>query len=195
MEVPTIQMPQDEARRAFEHYRTAVKARLTAEDEAIMAGYQAILRGQQVVDLLAVMRGCGLDAQGCPKLAIIRADARECWLRIRSDRSAQFAMDRWARSSRRRHIDLPPGTLPEGARPIYDSHSAIVPTIPPHLRPSRTALDKFDILWEANWRRIAPKDPMLLRRLRGYLYAVVATWDLTEVEQAVLNQRNADTRT
>jgi len=45
--------------------------------------------------------------------------------------------------------------------------------------------------FEADWkpvrdRRRAPGDPALLKHLGGPFYAVLATWDLTFVEQAVL---------
>lgn len=46
-----------------------------------------------------------------------------------------------------------------------------------------------DILWEAEWQAVPPKDPALLRHLGGDLYAVVAVWDLTELERAVLGGR------
>ncbi len=61
----------------------------------------------------------------------------------------------------------------------------MVPLIPPALRPS-TDFRNFHILWEAEWQRVAPKDPALLKHVGGHLYAVLATWDLTELERAVL---------
>ena len=44
------------------------------------------------------------------------------------------------------------------------------------------------LLWEPRWERRPrpPGDPALLKHLAGPLYAVLATWDLTPVEQAVL---------
>jgi hypothetical protein len=36
---------------------------------------------------------------------------------------------------------------------------------------------------------VAPRDPALLRHVRGDLWAVLATWDLTELERLVLTQR------
>ena len=48
-------------------------------------------------------------------------------------------------------------------------------------------LDRYFILWEADWQRRAPVDPALLRPVGGDLYVVVATWDLTDLERAVLN--------
>jgi hypothetical protein len=44
------------------------------------------------------------------------------------------------------------------------------------------------ILWEAEWQHV-PSDPLLLRHITGPLYAVLASWDLTELERAVLSRR------
>lgn len=45
------------------------------------------------------------------------------------------------------------------------------------------------MLFEAEWRPEPPKDPALLRHIGGDLYSVVAVWDLTELERAVLAGR------
>jgi len=64
-----------------------------------------------------------------------------------------------------------------------------VPLIPVHLRPKR-GLANYHILWEAEWRRLPPVDPLLIRRLgKGDLWVVVAAWDLTEVERAAIAAR------
>ena len=64
-----------------------------------------------------------------------------------------------------------------------------MPVIPVHLRPRR-GLQNYHVLWEAEWERIPPRDPMLLRRIgRGDMSLVVAAWDLTEVERAALATR------
>jgi hypothetical protein len=61
-----------------------------------------------------------------------------------------------------------------------------VPLIPPRLRPAGD-LSNYHILWEANWQA-PPTDPLLLRHLSGPLYAVLACWDLTPIERAVMGQ-------
>lgn len=51
-------------------------------------------------------------------------------------------------------------------------------------------MNKYHILWEAEWSPIPPRDPMLLRRIgKADLWVVVAHWDLTEVERAALSTR------
>jgi hypothetical protein len=68
------------------------------------------------------------------------------------------------------------------------THEAIVPIIPVHLRPKR-GLANYHILWEAEWTKRYPVDPYLLRRLGGDAWLVVAAWDLTDVERAVMSSR------
>ena len=59
--------------------------------------------------------------------------------------------------------------------------------MPPHLRPDD--LSKYFVLWEAEWTAKAPVDPMLLSRVNETMFAIVAQWDLTPLEQRVLEGR------
>jgi hypothetical protein len=63
----------------------------------------------------------------------------------------------------------------------------LVPIIPAPIRPTRR-LDQYHILWEADWQA-APTDPILLQKLTGNLFVILAAWDLTELERAVLSVR------
>ena len=50
-------------------------------------------------------------------------------------------------------------------------------------------LHVFHILWEVEkWELTPPRDPALLRWIGGDLWEVVATWDLTQLERAVLSR-------
>jgi hypothetical protein len=63
----------------------------------------------------------------------------------------------------------------------------MVPLIPPTYRPKGGRIRRFHILWEVEeWEMVPPKDPALLRHLIGDLWSVMGTWDLTELERAVL---------
>lgn len=83
-------------------------------------------------------------------------------------------------------FDFAAGTFP--ARKDWHNAEGIVPIVPVHLRPKR-AVGNYHILWEAEWTKVVPRDPMLLRRITGDLWLVVAAWDLTEVERAALATR------
>lgn len=66
----------------------------------------------------------------------------------------------------------------------------IVPLVPPRHRPKNSRIRNFHILWEVDeWTMVPPKDPALLRHIRGDLWSVQAIWDLSELERLVLTQR------
>ena len=65
-----------------------------------------------------------------------------------------------------------------------------VPIVPAHLLP-KGRLDNYYILFEVNeWTEqpVPPvaKDPYLLRRINSNTFVILAEWDLTEVEQAIM---------
>lgn len=72
---------------------------------------------------------------------------------------------------------------------------AMVPMVPPDVREKAIGgLKHYWTLWEVEkWHdrhpTEPPVDPLLLKHVGGSLYAVIAEWDLTELEQAVMRQR------
>lgn len=212
MELTTIDMSQEEARKAFEEYRHAIRSAKTAlantEDAQIMRCYKALANGRQVINLDDAMREAGEDDKGLPRLAISRADEA----RIRLERSWQsgncdffpaslgaaytshpyigrvFRFRELLRSWNLNDVSFrQPSWSGQWTVPI-SLFVTIVPSVPPLLRPVHD-LKGYHLLWEPSWtidRALAPRDPALLKHLGGPLYAVLATWDLTPVEQAVL---------
>jgi len=176
-----------EARRKFLEYRRAVRERHNEEDDLIMRGYRQLSLGRMVIDAHQAIREAGVDHRNYPKLAICRADAKMCWYERPSWAAPRFAMHaNTSRHETRRYITLPIESLPALPNNTYQIR-AIVPTIPPALRP-KGALSNYHILWEADWER-APVDPILLRHIGGPIYVVLAQWDLTELERSVLSAR------
>lgn len=193
MDLATITMPRNEARAKFLEYRRAVRDRHDAEDEAIMRGYKALAAGSQLVELAATIRAGGVDEQHRPRLAVARADAEFCWMTRSRTGAVEFSTrEQWDWRHRREVRRFPSGTLPEISPAVpwssWDRHMAMVPPVPPGLRPKHS-LAGYTVLWEAEWTRVAPKDPALLKHIGGDLYAVVAIWDLTDLERAVLARR------
>jgi hypothetical protein len=203
MNVSPITMTKKDALVAFREYQAAVRAdRGTtrqvwkAEDVALMQAYKHLARGTAVIDLQAAMTQAGSKLfDGCliplPCLAIVPSDAPECVLGLSRDGGATFKTEKWSRS-RKTSVTFPAGTFP---RVTYEQlwqvcdHTTMTPIIPPHLRPKHE-LAGYRTLWEVEaWKKEPPKDPMLLKPLGGMLYAVLATWDLTEMERAVLRGR------
>lgn len=193
MNIPMIDMPVHEARAAMVQYRNAVRERHSAEDAAILKGYREIVRGHKIINIVEAIRAGGRkdDRTHMPNLAVCRADLKWCFGDTNRDGSVTFSGSEghlwrsginWVDT-----VKLPPDTLDR--RDVSTSYyRAMVPLIPPQFRPA-SALSNYHILWEAEWSRVAPRDPALLKHLGGYLYAVLAVWDLTEIERAVMGLR------
>ena len=208
------QISRAEARKAYLAYKRAVLTAARPEErheyEGLWRGYKAIAAGKQVIDLAQTMQAAGVQPDTLyPRLAICRADARICRVMLHGDGGALFLDEatRWRRAVRRRTI-LPAGTFPaftmqwnqgRGStrysplghleRPAWSTEAtALVPIVPPHLNP-RGSLGNYHTLWDAVWTPAPPKDPLLLRHLAGFLYAIVAQWDLSELERAVMRGR------
>jgi hypothetical protein len=136
----------------------------------------------------------GLNTDGLPKFAIAPANSAFCHLRYFADGSAVFAgsdQQAWAvRRSATRTVTLVPGSLPLFQRNNGNRQAkARMPTIPPQHRPKR-GLENYHVMWEAEWMLTPPRDPLLLRRVGASdAWIVLAAWDLTEVERAVLSTR------
>lgn len=192
METESIVLDRGQARALYRKYREH-QHYSTPIDWEIQRTYQAIAQGRMVIRALDSIKMAGLGEDGLPKLAIVRADAAECFLEYRHDGSAIFAtrQDAVWRHYSRQFIALPPGSLPPlpaGNRGRLTGR-AIAPLIPIDLRPKR-GLENYHLLWEAEWRPLPPVDPMLLRRVgEADLWIVLAAWDLTEVERAALAAR------
>jgi hypothetical protein len=171
--------------REHQHYSTPI-------DHEIQRTYQLIAQGRVVIKALASIAAAGLGADGLPKLAIIRADATHCFVWLHRDGSARFSMSqRSCDRHTRTFVETPAGSFtPEPpSRWGGNAHRAQVPLVPVHLRPKR-GLANYHILFEAEWSPVPPKDPLLLRRIgQADLWIVLAAWDLTEIERAVLAGR------
>src|SRR5205085_1660042 len=110
------------------------------------------------------------------------------WCHCDVDGSVRFSIKGKYDSCKRTSVRFPPDTF---SRFNWDSSrktsaQTLVPIVPPRLRP-RFTLANYFVLWEVEqWTPIPPRDPMLLKHLGGWLYAVLAVWDLTDLERVVL---------
>lgn len=204
MNVNTITMDPQLAKAKLDAY-LADKHADTREAYAQCAkGYEALAEGKILLHLDASIRGGGFFESGFPKLAIARADRREVRFQWRGhETSGQFDCRNQYYSQRGN-----PGTLlrtVDFARPhnIFSKYGdgrsyardlnafAQVPLLPADVRPEQGQLRDWFILWEVErWYASSkfeepPRDPLLLEHVAGQLYAVLAEWDLTELERAV----------
>jgi hypothetical protein len=192
MNVPTLTMPVDLAREKYEQYKAALDgSEPKPEDANILLGYKALAQGKQLCDLHEVFRTCPLDDKKLPRFAIARASWEWCHFNMDSSFAifAGRAEHRWTRRGKRPHghLRIPLGTMPRGI--VAERYpQAIVPIIPAPIRPKGN-LSRYTILFEAEWKAVAPTDPLLLSKLTGSLYVILAAWDLTELERAVLAGR------
>lgn len=207
MDVQTITMEPEEARERLRAARRQLHRRADAEYEAVAAGYEALADGTPLITLSEVIRAGGFDEKMRPRLAIARADRR----RVRFSWSPHATMGSFDSSPLpswdRRHSLTDVTTIDFERRHEYQpdrwSHTvegyALVPMIPPQVREATRVPASRDrqhhILWEVEqWSdtplRASPDvDPFLLRHLGGDLYAVLAEWDLTPLERAVMAGR------
>ncbi len=203
MNVQTIQMDPKVAAGKLSALARMLK-RQPGNDEwrAAQTGYRILAKGTPLIDPFKAIRESGWDTGGLPKIAMARADRKRVtcftrWDGVRFDASnwpKEGDYRGWGASFHKRAdlhlcIDVRDMRRPDGGA---RSGHAIVPNIPADVYPERghgTPKDWF-ILWEADWTA-APADPMLLKPIGGNLYAVLAQWDLTELERAILGGSRA----
>lgn len=207
-----IDMDPLEAKQAADELE-AHRQHLTTEEETFLAGYQALATGRPIINLQEAIAagGCfddGTDQAALPRLAVARPYDRWVYLHRWSSGGVAFTAATWTRwprhgtTNRAWGVELPTGTLRPFAAGEWVSNGsrrAMVPPVPlgTRLRLGRRGAGGWRsciTLFEVGEWATAPRppgDPALLRHLAGHLYVVEATWDLTDLERAVL----AGTRT
>lgn len=188
MNVELITMEPDEAQAKLAAYRAQLQRRADDEYEAAAAGYKALAEGKSLLNLPDAIRFGGLGEDGRPKLAVARADRVEVRMVARGDR-VDFITGT-GRGTGSIELSMP------GVSWQTPTGYALVPMIPADVRPNAD-LSKCVILWEVvQWASRSSlarpdRDPYLLRQVAGDLYAVLAEWDLTELERAIMGARVA----
>ena len=205
MNAPIITIPKEEAKEHYQEYLDIVQTRKEKYVEQLKQVYYHLSKGHKVLDIYEAFKQSGVNEQGEPKLAIVRADMRKCVFHKRElgagSVNESFGWND-AELSRRWGVELPTGTFPDwkmidnpdkNARRWESKiieRQAIqtkVPICPAHLLPSGS-LSNYYILWEVSQWNEVPKaaDPFLLKRINANAFIILAEWDLTEVEQAVI---------
>lgn len=198
MDLGTIEITPEEAAERVKEYEQVLESERSVEDAALLQAYRAAKRGLPVISLSRAFDIGGFHDNGLPRLAIIRSDAKRCWVDV-NDRPTQgvrmvFTDMQHARTKGAlvgaHSVSVDTSVSREGTTRRRWRGETIVPLVPPRHRPKRGRSHNFHILWEVDeWTNTAPKDPALLRHIRGDLWSVLAVWDLTELERLVLSQR------
>lgn len=203
MNVTTITAPVEEAKAKLAEYRAALKKRFDKTDEVLVKTYRQLAKGNMIVNVADAIVAAGLDELHRPKMAIARADAEHVWFdrSVWSTRRGSRYVSAFFTDNRNRtaakSFEFPRNSFadcPDNCQLKHPCVRAMVPLIPPQFRPPHS-LSNYHILWDAEgtWEAEPPVDPFLLKRISGDLFAVLAVWDLTELERSVLKGIRART--
>lgn len=200
MDAPIIQISKEKAKELYEDYAEVVLKRKEKYLEDLKKVYLHLSKGHKIIDIYEAFKTSGIREDGEPKLAIARADWKNVFFSKHLGGSGIFDDDGNQWREYVGDVVLPGGTFPSWKEiktptewnpertEIEKPHLKIkVPLIPAHLLPSG-ALKNYYILFEVEkWDEVpVAKDPFLLRRINSNCFLVLAEWDLTEVEQAII---------
>lgn len=183
------------------------KTLLEKEDEHLLGAYRALCRGERILNINQVLAAAGLQEHTrLPKFAVCRANAKWCRISTHSYPSRLGVIftasdtDNVPWKTKRNDFVEYPTNVPyitdmTNAQWRMDNKfprlpaMALVPTVPVQLRPAN--LEDYHILWEAEWQKTPPVDPILLKRTGpdSPIFTVVAQWDLTPLERGILDGR------
>lgn len=195
MNVPTITMEPAEAKEKLKAYRRELHHQADATYQAAADGYKALADGLPLIDINHAIAAGGYFADGFPCLAIARADQKA----VRCDFNRGEVRFDCTAYGRNRAASLRLVIRDEAAPNPTSWKWTRVPMVPAEvkgqLRDQRRSLkwSTYHILWEVErWYDRnpiePPVDPFLLKHCGGSLYAVLAEWDLTELERSVMRQ-------
>lgn len=196
-EVSKINMPKEQAKIEWKKYCAALKKRKEKYLKIMKEAHYQMKEGKELIDIYEVMKKAGLNEKSQPLLAIARADQKLAYFDKRDSGTGVFgtSSSNWSSSIdwNKDRIELPQKT--------FDIHwqrkdqwridkkmlSTKVPIIPVELLPEGE-LKNYYILWEAkNWEELPEtKDPFLLKRISENLFVILASWDLTPLEQSII---------
>lgn len=210
MEVDTLAIPKEEAEEEFQALKQAFKSNVKLRREEIRQDlykvYKHLRHGKKIIDVFLAFQKIGVNENRNPKLAICRADAKKCYCHKENNGSAVFSFQSSVSVVRKTQGDVgfPEGTFQFVADPEDQitwmqwrekNIETLVPIIPAKIlvKEVKILLPNYHILWEVEpgaWKKSRPpKDPILLKRLTPNLFGVLATWNLTKLERAVIRGR------
>lgn len=193
-----ITMPREQAQEKLRAYRRQLHKDSETLYREAEVGYQELAAGRPLIQLSKAIQQGGFDEKMRPRLAIARADRREVYFSWRASgtRGTFSSMKDPSWTSRRTPslvIDVSLGRQHDKLHSV--TGWALVPMVPADKRPDKGQLQDWHILWEVDqWHDrsqtlTASRDPYLLKHIGGDLWAVLAEWDLTQLEMAILEAR------
>ncbi len=201
MNVTTVEMDPESADAKYKEYLEATKTRKEEYLHDLKKVYKALKDGKKVIDIYEAFKDTGVDDDGNPKLAISRADQKECYFHKEDEGAGLFNESRWGSDERKIDVRLPGDTFEEWKTERRSANWETikqrdivtnVPLVPAHLLPPGH-LKNYYLLWEVDEWKDATKsstaavgDPFLLRRVNANTFIIFAAWDLTDVEKIVM---------
>lgn len=200
---PTIGMPEAQAKELYQEYSKEIKKRGDDAEKylkELKSIYYHLSQGHKVIDIFEVFKKSSLKENGDTELAIARADLKNVFFHKQSMGAGTFSVaeSKWGGGAM--DVSLPSGTFPEWkmidaptewnpTRKVIEREvlQTKVPLIPAHIMPNGK-LDNYYILFEVvEWNEVpVAADPYLLKRINANCFVVLAEWDITPVEQAIL---------
>lgn len=188
MDLNAITMDPSAADQAFREYRAEFMKHRNQIDGELMRGYKVLAQGKKLISLTEAFAVAGLNEQGLPAIAVNQADEPFVlldvggWRTGYSNGQGVFYNDGARKMRHPIRVKMPENTVAKV------NQRAVAPIIPPKFRPP-FSLSNYHLLWEVQTWTTNPqprRDPALLKHIGGDLYAVLAIWDLTELESRVL---------
>mgnify|MGYP001613822369 CR=1 FL=1 len=187
MKVQTISMPKEKAQKAWAEYSQTLKERKDQYIKDTTKALSFLRRGKKILDITELLKNIPLK-NGLPAIAIAPAYLEVLYLNHYCKGEGRFCKDsnRW--------WNIYTFKLEEFTRKDnndYRIYSTLVPCIPPKYLPKgNLKTGGYYLLWEVeSWKKEPPKDPILLKRISKNLFAILASWNLSPLERAVLNGR------
>lgn len=186
----------------WREYVAAEKRERKPEYTDLKKIYAQVKQGKKVCDIFDVIHKGGIHPNFHPKLAIAQAKTKVIYCRYHPNGTVHYVNRNsyWSGSTSKplkSDVDLPK-CLPAWDRLSVTGNkygsdfclSAPVPLIPPQYLPKSGLTDDHYILWDVDkWEMAPPLDPWLLKRVTKTMFVVLAGWDLTELERAVMRGR------
>jgi len=206
-DLPKITLPKEQAKEEWKKYCDVLKTRKEKFLKVMKDAHYQMSQGHELIDIYKIMNEVGLNENNQPRLAIARADLKEVWFEKRDEGAGRFGTDQqWNSVTARAKdvIELPQKTFDihweradskQSQTASWNIKDKIiktkVPIVPIELLPEGS-LSNYYILWEAKvWEDLPEtKDPILLKRISENLFAILGSWDLTDLEQSILRGRS-----
>jgi hypothetical protein len=217
MEVEQLAISKKKAEEEYLTYKEELRLSKTQFNEDMKVIYAHMRHGGKVIDVWESMKLAGLNKDGDPKLAIVRADSPKVrfarrignrYITINGQSNYKDIVNeggtfffqkkngRWS-PYWESDIKIPTGFFPEWPKKedgqyIGRQVETVTPIIPARLmNPLRShKLENYHILWEVDeWKLVPPKDPMLLKKVTPNMFLILAHWDLSPLERAVIRGR------